>query len=60
VVSLGLVGIGAEQALAFAILLHSLYVPTTLVGGALLVRRAFQREPVYSSSKIGLSTKPSR
>jgi glycosyltransferase 2 family protein len=61
VVSLGLVGIGSEPALAFSILLHAAwYVPTTLVGGALLLRRAFRREPVYSSSKIGLSTKPSR
>jgi uncharacterized protein (TIRG00374 family) len=61
VVSLGLVGVAADQAFAFSILLHAAwYVPTTLVGGALLLRRAFRREPVYSSSKIGLSTKPSR
>jgi glycosyltransferase 2 family protein len=61
VVSLGLVGVGAEQALAFSILLHAAwYVPTTLVGGGLLLRRSIRRELVYSSSKIGLSTKPSR
>jgi uncharacterized protein (TIRG00374 family) len=40
VASLGLVGIGQEDALAFAILLHAAwYVPTTLLGGAALVRR---------------------
>lgn len=40
VYSLALFGVGAEEALAFAILMHAVwYVPTTLVGGALLLRR---------------------
>jgi uncharacterized membrane protein YbhN (UPF0104 family) len=39
--ALGLLDIGTERALAFAILMHAVwYVPTTLVGGALLLRRA--------------------
>ena len=38
--SLALVGVGTDAALAFAILMHAVwYVPTTLVGGAFLVRR---------------------
>jgi uncharacterized membrane protein YbhN (UPF0104 family) len=40
VAALGVFGVGASEALAFAILLHALwYVPTLLVGGGLLVRR---------------------
>ncbi len=36
--------VGPEQALAFAILMHAVwYVPTTVVGGALLVRRGLKR-----------------
>jgi glycosyltransferase 2 family protein len=43
VASLGLLGVADDQALAFAILLHaSWYVPTTLLGGGMLVRRAFR------------------
>jgi uncharacterized protein (TIRG00374 family) len=44
VASLGLLGIGSEEALAFAILLHACwYVPTTLVGGLALGVRALRR-----------------
>lgn len=40
--ALALFDVGTGQALAFAILMHAIwYVPTTLVGGALLVFRAF-------------------
>lgn len=40
VASLGLLGVGTDSALAFSILLHAVwYVPTLLVGGALLLRR---------------------
>ena len=36
--------VGPVQALAFAILMHAVwYVPTTVVGGALLVRRGLKR-----------------
>jgi uncharacterized protein (TIRG00374 family) len=42
--SLAVVGVAREPALAFSILLHATwYVPTTLVGGALLLRRAARR-----------------
>ncbi len=38
--SLAVIGVGREDALAFSILLHATwFVPTTLIGGALLVRR---------------------
>ena len=38
--SLALFGVGANEALAFGVLMQAVwYVPTTLVGGALLVRR---------------------
>lgn len=38
--ALALVGVGNEEALAFAILMHAVwYVPTTLLGAALLTRR---------------------
>jgi glycosyltransferase 2 family protein len=41
VAALGLLDIGTDQALAFAILMHAVwYVPTMLVGGALLLRRS--------------------
>jgi hypothetical protein len=44
VASLGLLGIGAEEALAFSILLHACwYVPTTLGGGIALGIRALAR-----------------
>jgi uncharacterized protein (TIRG00374 family) len=44
VASLGLLDVPAEEALAFAILLHaSWYVPTTLAGGAALGARALLR-----------------
>ncbi len=37
---LALLDVGPEQALAFAILMHAVwYVPTTVLGGALLIRR---------------------
>jgi glycosyltransferase 2 family protein len=40
VAALGVIGVGTDQALAFAILMHAVwYVPTLLVGGALLLRR---------------------
>ncbi|MDQ3380629.1 MAG: flippase-like domain-containing protein, partial [Actinomycetota bacterium] len=39
--ALALFDVGTEEALAFAILMHAVwYVPTTLVGAALLLRRA--------------------
>ena len=39
--SLALFGVGATEALAFGVLMQAVwYVPTTLVGGALLLRRA--------------------
>jgi len=42
--ALALFDVGTEQALAFAILMHAVwYVPTTLLGGALLGRRTFGR-----------------
>ena len=41
VASLGLFGVPGEEALAFAILLQAVwYLPTTVVGGVLLIRRA--------------------
>ncbi len=44
VASLGLLGIGSEEALAFSILLHACwYVPTTIAGGILLGVRALRR-----------------
>lgn len=44
VASLGLLGVPAEQALAFALLIHaSWFVPTTLAGGAALGARALAR-----------------
>jgi uncharacterized protein (TIRG00374 family) len=44
VASLGVLGVGAEEALAFAILLHACwYVPTTVGGGAALGARALVR-----------------
>jgi glycosyltransferase 2 family protein len=50
VASLGLLGFGADEALAFAILLHaSWYVPTTLLGGVVLAVRAIRsRRPARS------------
>jgi len=47
VASLGLLGVGDDEALAFAILLHaSWYIPTTLLGGtALAVRAVRARRP---------------
>jgi uncharacterized protein (TIRG00374 family) len=46
VASLGLLDVGADDALAFSILLHaSWYVPTTVLGGAALARRAVRRKP---------------
>jgi uncharacterized protein (TIRG00374 family) len=42
--ALALFGVGTESALAFAILMHAIwYVPTTLVGSVLLVRRSLRR-----------------
>jgi glycosyltransferase 2 family protein len=42
--ALAVFAVGREDALAFAILLQAVwYVPTTLVGGALVIRRAFTR-----------------
>jgi uncharacterized protein (TIRG00374 family) len=42
--ALALFDVGTDEALAFAILMHAVwYVPTLLVGGALLVRRAIRR-----------------
>jgi uncharacterized membrane protein YbhN (UPF0104 family) len=44
VAALGLVDVATEQALAFSILMHAVwYVPTLLVGGVLIVRRAVVR-----------------
>lgn len=41
--TLALFGVGTDEALAFAILMHAVwYVPTTLVGGALLLRRTLR------------------
>jgi glycosyltransferase 2 family protein len=43
VAALGLFDIGTDAALAFAILMHAVwYVPTMLVGGALILRRTVQ------------------
>jgi len=43
VASLGLLGVGDDEALAFAILLHaSWYVPTTVLGGLVLAVRALR------------------
>jgi glycosyltransferase 2 family protein len=44
VASLGLIGVGSEQALAFSILIHACwYVPTTLAGGLALGVRGLAR-----------------
>jgi uncharacterized protein (TIRG00374 family) len=44
VAALGLLGVPAEQALAFSILIHaSWYVPTTLAGGGAIVARGIAR-----------------
>jgi len=53
VASLGLLGVGDDEALAFSILLHaSWYVPTTLLGGAAIVVRAIRaRRPSLVSSR---------
>jgi glycosyltransferase 2 family protein len=47
VASLGLLGVGDDEALAFAILLHaSWYIPTTIIGGiAIVVRTVRSRRP---------------
>lgn len=53
--TLGLVGVGRSPALAFSILLHaSWYVPTTLVGGAMLVWRLLpaRRRPLARASSV--------
>lgn len=58
VASLGLLGVGTDSALAFSILLHAVwYVPTLLVGGALLLRRVVVRvrRPVDRSAVLGES-----
>lgn len=45
VASLGLLGVGADDALAFSILLHaSWYVPTTVLGGALIALRTMRKD----------------
>lgn len=50
--ALALFDIGTEQALAFAILMHAVwYVPTMLVGGALLLRRAIGTIGVRSRAR---------
>ena len=54
--SLALFQVGTEQALAFAILMHAVwYVPTTLVGAALLLLRGIGRirSPVREPRPIG-------
>jgi glycosyltransferase 2 family protein len=51
--ALALFDIGTDEALAFAILMHAVwYVPTMLVGGALLVRRALRT--VGNPSVVGV------
>lgn len=59
VTALAHLDIGTEQALAFAILMQAVwYVPTTIVGGALLVRRglgAFSRRSVPMTEQDGQS-----
>jgi uncharacterized protein (TIRG00374 family) len=53
--ALGLLGVGATEALAFGILLHATwYVPTLLVGGTLLVRRALLSMRITASSRAAL------
>lgn len=55
VAALGLVGVSTDTALAFAILMHAVwYVPTLLVGGALLLRRGLGS--VRKMSEGGLRT----
>lgn len=55
VASLGVLGVSADQALAFSILLHAAwYLPTTVVGGALLlVRDEWRSRPRSSASDPG-------
>jgi uncharacterized membrane protein YbhN (UPF0104 family) len=53
--ALSLLGVGTDEALAFAILMHAVwYVPTLLVGGALLVRRMLLGMRRGSSRPLGL------
>lgn len=51
--ALALFSIGTDQALAFAILMHAVwYVPTLLVGGALLSRRAIRTVRVRAAQRV--------
>jgi len=55
VAALGLLDVGTDPALAFAILMHAVwYVPTLVVGGALLVRRTILTVRSSSSSPLRL------
>lgn len=55
--SLGLLGVPAERALAFAILMHAAwYVPTLVVGGALLARRGVLKVRRSSSRSRSLGS----
>jgi glycosyltransferase 2 family protein len=49
--ALAVLGVANEEALAFALVMHAVwYVPTTVIGGALLVRRLFQRIAVTAGA----------
>jgi uncharacterized membrane protein YbhN (UPF0104 family) len=53
--ALGLLGVGTDLALAFAILMHAVwYVPTLVVGGALIVRRGIGSMRRSSSRRLKL------
>jgi len=50
--ALALFDVATEQALAFAILMHAVwYVPTTLIGGGLILRRALGRIALRSRAR---------
>lgn len=51
--SLALLGVGTDEALAFSILMHAAwYVPTLVVGGGLLLRRAVGTVRAGSASRL--------
>jgi uncharacterized protein (TIRG00374 family) len=53
--ALGLIGVGTDEALAFSILMQAVwYVPTLLVGGALLLRRAIRAMRPVAARQVPL------
>lgn len=57
--ALALFDVAPEEALAFAILLHAVwYVPTLLVGGALLLRRGFRAMRTMPAGSVRLDEVP--